>query len=214
MRLSTGQRFKLFFQVFFPDHTDEAIEVDSATRARDFCHKIGYRLGLKSSDGFSLFVKIKDKLLAVPETEFFFDFVRQLSDWVHTNHAMQKDSTMIPINYQVYFMRKLWFNVMPGNDPQADLIFHYFQVPEKVFFLINHQNTFRNVQSTFWDITRQQRSTSSNWQRSSYVPSQKTIRMLRWRRFLSWLRNSFPKIHWKCTQPASGGRQSAMRTHV
>lgn len=133
---------QIFHKVFFPDNTDEAIEVDSATRARDFCHKIGYRLGLKSSDGFSLFVKIKDKVLAVPETEFFFDYVRSLSDWVHTNHAMQKDSTMIPINYQVYFMRKLWYNFVPGADPQADIIFHYHQESQK--YLLGYHKTTKN----------------------------------------------------------------------
>ncbi|CAB3399738.1 unnamed protein product [Caenorhabditis bovis] len=135
---------QIFHKVFFPDHTDEAIEVDSATRACDFCQKIGYRLGLKSSEGFSLFVKIKDKILAVPETEFFFDFVRQLSDWVHTNHALQKNTAMVPINYQVYFMRKLWCNVVPGNDPQADLIFHYNQECPK-YLLGYHKTTKKDV---------------------------------------------------------------------
>ncbi|PIO72979.1 myTH4 domain protein [Teladorsagia circumcincta] len=76
--------------VYFPDQSDEAIEVESSTRARDFCRRIAQRLGLKKPDGFSLFVKIKEKVLAVPEGEFFFDFVRQLSDWVQNNHALKE----------------------------------------------------------------------------------------------------------------------------
>ncbi len=39
----------------------QAFEVDSSTRAKDFCQSIAGRLHLKSAEGFSLFVKIADK---------------------------------------------------------------------------------------------------------------------------------------------------------
>ncbi len=29
--------------------------------------------------------------------------------------------------YQMYFLRKIWTDVVPGQDPQADTIFHYNQ---------------------------------------------------------------------------------------
>ena len=39
----------------------KAFEVDSSTRAKEFCAIIAQKLGLKSAEGFSLFVKITDK---------------------------------------------------------------------------------------------------------------------------------------------------------
>ncbi|KAJ0182072.1 hypothetical protein K1T71_002794 [Dendrolimus kikuchii] len=73
---------QIFHKVYFPDDTDEAFEVDSSTRAKDFCQNIAQRLNLRSSEGFSLFVKIADKVISVPEGDFFFDFVRHLTDWI------------------------------------------------------------------------------------------------------------------------------------
>ena len=52
---------QIFHKVYFPDDTDQAFEVDSSTRAKDFCQNIANRLNLKSAEGFSLFVKIADK---------------------------------------------------------------------------------------------------------------------------------------------------------
>ena len=40
----------------------QAFEVESSTKAKDFCLNISTRLLLKSSEGFSLFVKISDKV--------------------------------------------------------------------------------------------------------------------------------------------------------
>ena len=60
----------------------QGFEVDSSTRSKDFCASIAERLGLWSSEGFSLFVKITDKVISVPEGDFFFDFVRHLTEWL------------------------------------------------------------------------------------------------------------------------------------
>jgi myosin-7 len=135
--------------VYFPDDNDEAFEVDSSTRAKDFCQNISERLRLKSAEGFSLFVKISDKgkkilriflgfklffaycalflVISVPEADFFFDFVRHLTDWIKKARTT-KDGTTPKFTYQVFFMRKLWTNIVPGRDRNADVIFHYHQV--------------------------------------------------------------------------------------
>ena len=39
----------------------KAFEVESSTRAKDFCQNISNKLALKTAEGFSLFVKIADK---------------------------------------------------------------------------------------------------------------------------------------------------------
>ncbi|KAG5675745.1 hypothetical protein PVAND_005623 [Polypedilum vanderplanki] len=117
---------QIFHKVYFPDDTDEAFEVDSSTRAKDFCQSISQRLNLRSSEGFSLFVKIADKVISVPEGDFFFDFVRHLTDWIKKARPT-RDGTTPQFTYQVFFMKKLWTNTVPGKDRNADLIFHYHQ---------------------------------------------------------------------------------------
>lgn len=118
---------QIFHKVYFPDDTDEAFEVDSSTRAKDFCLDIAQRLNLRSAEGFSLFVKIADKVISVPEGDFFFDFVRHLTDWIRKARPT-RDGAIPQFTYQVFFMKKLWTNTVPGKDINADVIFHYHQV--------------------------------------------------------------------------------------
>merc|ERR1712107_761551 len=117
---------QIFHKVYFPDDTDEAFEVDSSTRAKDFCQNIAQRLNLRSSEGFSLFVKIADKVISVPEGDFFFDFVRHLTDWIKKARPT-RDGAAPQFTYQVFFMKKLWTNTVPGKDRNADIIFHFHQ---------------------------------------------------------------------------------------
>uniref|UniRef100_A0AAX7SQ17 Myosin VIIAb n=1 Tax=Astatotilapia calliptera TaxID=8154 RepID=A0AAX7SQ17_ASTCA len=114
---------QIFHKVYFPDDSDEVFEVESSTKAKDFCHNISGRLMLKSSEGFSLFVKITDKVISVPDGDFFFDFVRHLTDWIKKARHV-KDVCLFTF---VFFMKKLWTNTLPGKDSMADSIFHYYQ---------------------------------------------------------------------------------------
>jgi len=119
----------IYHKVYFPDDSDQAFEVESSTRAKDFCSAIGERLGLEGVEGFSLFVKIADKVISVPEGDFFFDFVRHLTEWLKKTKQQGKDGVSVNPNltYQVFFMKKLWSTTVVGKDPKADCIFHYHQ---------------------------------------------------------------------------------------
>lgn len=73
---------QIYHKIYFPDDTDEAFEVDSTTRASDLCKSVAERLELNSSDGFSLFVMISDKVFSIPKEYFFYDFLHELIDWM------------------------------------------------------------------------------------------------------------------------------------
>ncbi|XP_058846046.1 unconventional myosin-VIIa [Acipenser ruthenus] len=117
---------QIFHKVHFPNDTEEIFEVGSSTRIRDLCQSIAMHLKLISAEGFSLFLKTPDKVLSLNDGDFFFDSLRQITDWTKKAKRV-KDNTPGTVNYVVFFMRKLWFNVLPGRDLQADIIFHYPQ---------------------------------------------------------------------------------------
>ena len=100
--------------------------MESSTRSRDLCKTVVDHLNLVSGQGFSLFVKIADKIFSIPENEFFFDFIRHLTDWI-TKARPNRDGSPQQYSYQVFFMKKLWMNTVPGRDRNADVIFHFHQ---------------------------------------------------------------------------------------
>ena len=84
--------------------------MDSTTRSREFCETIADRLGLKFKEGFSLFVKIGDKVISVPEGDFFFDFVRHLTEWLK-KARQSREGTIYIMCMCVYIMYVCVYNV-------------------------------------------------------------------------------------------------------
>uniref|UniRef100_A0A674ITT3 Myosin VIIB n=1 Tax=Terrapene triunguis TaxID=2587831 RepID=A0A674ITT3_9SAUR len=117
---------KISHKVCFPNNTEQVFEVGTTTRIRNLCQTIASKLQLSSWEGFSLFVKIADKVISQNEADYFFDSLRQVTDWTRKNKP-GKDGVAVAVTYQVYFMRKLWLTVTPGKDLKADSIFHYHQ---------------------------------------------------------------------------------------
>ncbi|KAK2831780.1 hypothetical protein Q7C36_016866 [Tachysurus vachellii] len=117
---------QIFHKVHFPDNTEELFEVTSTTRIRDLCRSIAGNLMLSSADGYSLFVKTASKVVSMNEQLYFFDNLKELTD-APKKGKKTKESTQATVPYLVLFMRKLWFNVIPGKDLKADLMFHFPQ---------------------------------------------------------------------------------------
>ncbi|XP_016380628.1 unconventional myosin-VIIa-like [Sinocyclocheilus rhinocerous] len=117
---------QIFHKVHFPNDTSEIFEVTTTTKIKDLCRNIAKDLRLSSSDGYSLFVKTSTKVVSMDSKEYFFDNLRQLTDVVKKGKKV-KEATPAIVPYLVLFMRKLWFNVIPGKDLTADLTFHFPQ---------------------------------------------------------------------------------------
>jgi len=66
-------------------------------------------------------------VISVPDGDFFFDFVRHLTDWIRKARPTT-DGVTPQFTYQVFFMKKLWTKTVPGKDVNADTIFHFHQV--------------------------------------------------------------------------------------
>ena len=69
-------------------------------KAKDLSKAVIQKLNLVSGTGFSIFVKIADKVISVPDNEFFFDFIRNLTDWIQKARP-SRDGTVPNYNYQV-----------------------------------------------------------------------------------------------------------------
>ena len=76
-------------------------------------------------------------MISVPEGDFFFDFVRHLTDWIMKAKPIQ-NGAQTQLTYQVFFMKKLWTHTVPGKDVNADVMFHYHQVNKLVKIKLNN----------------------------------------------------------------------------
>nr|XP_016936706.1 myosin-VIIa isoform X1 [Drosophila suzukii] len=114
----------IYHKIYFPDDTVEAFEIESHTGGAELIADIAHRLELKSAVGYSIFLKTGDRVYAMPEEDFVFDFITQLIYWLRQQKTVRSISDG---HYQLHFMRKLWLNNLPGDDPNGDVIFSYPQ---------------------------------------------------------------------------------------
>uniref|UniRef100_A0A3Q3IR37 Myosin VIIBb n=1 Tax=Monopterus albus TaxID=43700 RepID=A0A3Q3IR37_MONAL len=116
---------QIFHKVHFPNDTDDIFEVTSTTTIKDLCCSIASQLKLSFADGYGLYLKTPNKVMSLDEQKYFFDSLRQTSDFPKKAKRVKEGNANMP--YLVIFKRKLWFNMTPGKDQVADLIFHFPQ---------------------------------------------------------------------------------------
>ncbi|XP_063078539.1 unconventional myosin-VIIb [Engraulis encrasicolus] len=121
---------QIYHKVHFPNDTTELYEVTHTTKNSDLCRQIASGLRLASSDGYSLFIKTTTKMVSLEDQEYFFDTLRKKTDVSKKEKKDKKGNQGVQLGsapYLVLFLRKLWFNVVPGKDVTADTYFHFPQ---------------------------------------------------------------------------------------
>ncbi|XP_077580422.1 unconventional myosin-VIIb-like isoform X2 [Stigmatopora nigra] len=113
----------IFHKIHFPNDTHDLYEVTSTTTIQELCYTISSQLNLRSPDGYGLYLKTQNKMLSLTEDEYFFDSLREASDISKKGKKVRE----VSLAYGLIFKRKLWFNVIPGKDLVADLMFHFPQ---------------------------------------------------------------------------------------
>ena len=119
---------QIFHKIYFPDDSDQAFEIDSLTKAKDLVNVIAKRIELQSNLGFSLFIVMADKAFSIPDDVYIFDFIYEISEYTRANQPKRtRESGQVKIQYQIFFMKKLWINCTPGKDLNADRMFYFHQ---------------------------------------------------------------------------------------
>ncbi|CAH8437595.1 unnamed protein product [Dicrocoelium dendriticum] len=114
-------------KIYFPDDSRLIFDVTSGTKAGDLCKDISNYLELKNPTGFSLYLKLDDNLYCIPKEAYFFDFIRAATDWAKEQRSTSESRKCIQFGYQLFYVQRLWIDVVPGQDPVADRLFHFPQ---------------------------------------------------------------------------------------
>lgn len=137
---------QIFHKIYFPDDTDEAFQIESSTKASTLIETVVKSFKMKSAEGFSLFVKISDKVISVPENYNIFDFIYELVNYVMKSQMPSRTKEKnVQFHYQLFFLKKLWINFTPGRDSIADETFYFYQELPKYlngYYKVRHIITY------------------------------------------------------------------------
>lgn len=134
----------LKIDILFPDSSDMTLEIDSYTKVSTICEDLVQRLKLTSGEGYSLFIKVKDRLISLLENDYFFDCIIHAEYFWTPGSSGQRRSLTSAVMPKVVFMRKLWIPCETQEERIADIIFNYHQeVPN--FIVGFHQCTVQQA---------------------------------------------------------------------
>ncbi|XP_076453984.1 unconventional myosin-VIIa-like isoform X2 [Babylonia areolata] len=134
----TRQQPNVRAHVLLPSGTTVTVEVGSRSRISDIKREVQRRLQLISVAEYSLFLSGGDSMHSLPDRGFYFDCLTQAENYRLTHRANSSDLTctgagMTPAVPTLVMLKKIWVNVTPGEDLQADKHFHFPQeVPNYV----------------------------------------------------------------------------------
>ncbi|KAJ3600120.1 hypothetical protein NHX12_034070, partial [Muraenolepis orangiensis] len=120
---------QIYHKIHFPNDTEEVIEVTTSTRVRNLVQSITKKLSLNSAEGFSVFVKTPDTVLSLNEADYFFDSLRQITDWTKRAKRVNDGNSLseLPKYLRGYHavsreemvqLGALLFRIQTGGDPQ------------------------------------------------------------------------------------------------
>ncbi|KAL8577201.1 hypothetical protein ACOMHN_061328 [Nucella lapillus] len=145
--MMTKQQPNVRIQVMVPSGMPVTLEVGCRTRISDIKREMKKRLRLRNIAEYSLFLSGPNSMHCLPDRGFYFDCLAH-SDiyWLKPLAESGGDSTSSGLTAAVglVMLKKIWVNVRPGEDPEADRHFHFPQeVPN--FVRGYHQCSRREV---------------------------------------------------------------------
>ncbi|XP_046852558.1 unconventional myosin-VIIb-like isoform X3 [Xenia sp. Carnegie-2017] len=128
---ATKQLANVSHKVYFPDSTSKNFDVNARTKVKNLAQSIVQKLGLLNGIGYSLFIQVFSKTAPLQPEHFLFDAIQQWTQIVEKNLSLPMEYDKAKgIPYKLIFLRRVWTQVNPGDDPIADAVFIY---PQEVY---------------------------------------------------------------------------------
>ncbi|KAK7090248.1 hypothetical protein V1264_010070 [Littorina saxatilis] len=115
-------------QVMLPSGTPLTMEVGSRTRVSEIKREVKQRLHLQTAAEYSLFLSGRESMHSLPDRGFYFDCLTQAENyWLRLKQRRNSTGGPPPPPPNLVMLKKIWVNVTPGGDPEADRCFHFPQ---------------------------------------------------------------------------------------